>query len=85
MKNCKWTQTAVRVVSVLVAASVVVLGALQVFDVWDGAISVVCPLLGISNLCQVYTYWEKSRKVAYFSLVTAILIFICSAIVFFIR
>jgi len=89
MKN-KWKETpllhkAVAIISVLVSLSVIVLAVLQIFDVWDQAVNLSVPLMGVTMLCQSYLLWNSSRKVAYFSIGTAAFIFICAIIVFFIR
>jgi len=71
------------VISILVSLSAVVLAVLQIFDVWDQAINIIMPLMGVTMLCQAYMQWNTSRKVAYFSIGTAAFIFICAIIVFF--
>ena len=75
----------VTIISILASLSVVVLAVLQIFDVWDQAINVFMPLMGVTMLCQSYMQWNNSRKVAYFSIGTAVFIFICSIIVFFVK
>ena len=54
----------------------------QVLGIWDKAINIFIPLLGVMNLCQAYLYWNEDRKVAVFSLVAAVFILICAAAVF---
>ena len=80
-----WMQILVMVVSIVVAVAIIVFAALQIAGVLENAVNFVVPLLGVSNLCQAYMHWEKNRKVAYFHLGTAILIFICSIVLFFIK
>ena len=80
-----WHSIAVTVVSILISVAIIVLAGLQIAGVWEDSINFVVPLLGLSNLCSAYTQWEKNRKVAYFSLGTAVFIFICSVVVFFIK
>lgn len=75
----------VTVVCILTSLSVVVLAVLQMFDVWNQAINVLMPLMGVTLLCQTYMQWNTSRKVAYFSMGTAVFIFICAIIVFFVK
>lgn len=75
----------VTVISVFASLSVVVLALLQIFDIWNQAINVFLPLMGVIMLCQSYVQWNKSRKVAYFSIGTALFIFICSVVVFFVK
>ena len=88
--NIKWKEAPllhriVTIISVLASLSVVVLAVLQMFDIWEQAINVFMPLMGITMLCQSYMQWNNSRKVAYFSIGTAVFIFICAIIVFFVK
>ena len=75
----------VTVISILASISVVVLAVLQIFDVWSQAANVYMPLMGVTMLCQAYMQWNNSRKVAYFSIGTAVFILICAIVVFFIK
>ena len=84
-KEASLTHKIVTVFSVIVSISVVVLAILQMFDVWDKAINLCCPLLGVEMLCQAYTQWNTNRKVSYFSIGTAAFILICSIVVFFVK
>ena len=90
MNKIKWKDApllhkVVTIISVLASLSVVVLAVLQIFDFWDQAINVFMPLMGVTMLCQAYMQWNNSRKVAYFSIGTAVFIFICAIIVFFVK
>ncbi len=71
--------------SILASLAVVVLAVLQIFDIWNQAINVCMPLMGVTMLCQAYMQWNNSRKVAYFSIGTAAFIFICAIVVFFVK
>ena len=82
-KNAPLLQKVVTIISIIASLSVVVLAALQIFDIWEQAINVYMPLMGVTMLCQSYMQWNISRKVAYFSIGTAAFIFICAIIVFF--
>jgi len=75
----------VTVISVLASLSVVVLAVLQILDVWSAAINVCIPLMGVTMLCQAYIQWNNSRKVAYFSIGTAVFIFACAIVIFFVK
>ena len=75
----------VTVISVLASLSVVVLAVLQILDVWSAAINVCIPLMGVTMLCQAYMQWNNSRKVAYFSIGTAVFIFACAIVIFFVK
>lgn len=78
-------QKAVMVISITTSTLVVVLAVLQIFGIWDNAIKAFVPLLGVVNLCQAYLQWGTSRKTAYLCIGTAVFIFICSIVVFFVR
>ena len=86
----KWTEAPlshkiITVGSIIVSLAVLVLAMLQIFDVWDQAINIFMPLMGVEMLFQAYMQWNNSRKVAYFSIGTAVFIFICAIIVFFVK
>ena len=84
-ENAPLLQKVVTIISILASLSVVVLTVLQIFDIWEQAINVFMPLMGVTMLCQSYMQWNNSRKVAYFSIGTAAFIFICSIVVFFVK
>ena len=84
-KDVPLTHRIVTIISIGVSLSIVVLGMLQIFEIWVYAINVCVPLMGVVNLCQAYIQWNTSRKVAYFSIGTAVFIFICAIVVFFVK
>lgn len=71
----------VAVISILAGLSVVLLAILQIFDVWTRAINLCVPMMGVTMLCQAYTQWNSSRKVAWFSIGVSAFIFVCAAVV----
>ncbi|MBR6725399.1 MAG: hypothetical protein IKL81_00240 [Clostridia bacterium] len=75
----------VTVISIIVNLAIVIFAVLQVANVLDRAVDICVPLMGVSMLCQAYVQWNTSRKVAYFSIGTAVFVFICSVVVFFIK
>ena len=75
----------VTVISIIVNLAIVIFAVLQVANVLDRAVDICVPLMGISMICQAYVQWNANRKVAYFSIGTASVIFICSAVVFFLK
>ena len=86
----KWKDTPllhkiVTIVSILTSLSVFVLAVLQMFDIWNQAINICVPLMGITMLCQAYIQWNTSRRSAYVSLCCAALVFFCAIAVFFIK
>ena len=84
-KDVPLTHRMVTIISIGLSLSIVVLGILQIFEIWVYAINVCVPLMGLVNLCQAYIQWNTSRKVAYFSIGTAVFIFICAIVVFFVK
>lgn len=77
--------TFITVLSILVSVCVILLAALQISGKYENATDILVPLLGLILLCQAYTQWQSQRKVAYFSIVTAVFIFVCSIVVFFVK
>ena len=85
----KWNETPTShkiaaVFSIVVSLAVVVLSVIQIIgNVWDGAINLCIPLLGVQLLCQAYIQWNANRKIAFFSIGVAAFILICAIVVFF--
>ena len=71
------------VVRVVASLLVVVFAALQLLGVWDKAINVAVPLMGIALLFQSVQEWKKQRGVAIFALCAALFIFGCGIVVWF--
>ena len=71
------------VVRVAVSILVVLFAALQLLGVWDKAINVAAPLMGIALLFQSVQEWKKQRGVAIFGLCAALFIFGCAIVVWF--
>lgn len=84
-KNATVMHKIVSVIGILASIAVIVLSVLQMTGVWEQAINICIPLMGLTMLCQAYTQWNISRKVAYLSLGTAVFVFVCSIVVFFLR
>ena len=71
------------VVSVVASLLVVVFAALQLLGVWDKAINLAAPLMGIVLLIQSAREWKQYRGVAIFGLCAALFIFGCAIVVWF--
>ena len=84
-KDVPLLQRIVTIVTMITSLSVVILAVLQIFSIWDRAINICVPLMGVTMLCQAYTQWNVSRKVAYFSIGTAVFIFACAIVVWFVK
>ena len=71
------------VVRVVASILVVVFAALQLLGVWDKAINLAAPLMGIVLLIQSPQEWKQQRGVAIFGLCAALLVFGCAIVVWF--
>ena len=71
------------VARVVVSFLVVVFAALQLLGVWDKAINLAAPLMGIVLLIQSIQEWKQHRSVAIFGLCAALFIFGCAIVVWF--
>ena len=71
--------------SVRIAASILVvaLASLQLLGVWDKAINLAAPLMGVVLLIYSVQGWKEHRGVALFGLCAALFIFGCSIVVWF--
>ena len=71
------------VVRVVASFLVVVFAALQLLGVWDKAINLAAPLMGIVLLIQSAQEWKQHRGVAIFGLCSAMFILGCAIVVWF--
>ena len=71
--------------SVRIVASILVVAlvSLQLLGVWDKAINLAAPLMGVVLLIQSVQEWKEHRGVAIFGLCAALFIFGCSIVVWF--
>ena len=69
------------IISFAISIIVIVLSFLQIFGIWDKAINIFEPLLGVLMLIQTIENWKTNKKVAYISLFVTIVIFIIAIIV----
>jgi hypothetical protein len=61
---------------------VIILALMQLIGIWDKAIYIFEPLMGIVMLIQAIEHWKKNRKLAVFSLAVALFVFVCAIAVF---
>lgn len=71
------------IVRIVASIGVVIFSMLQLLGVWEKAINVSAPLVGVVLLVQSIQEWKKSRGVAVFGLLCALFIFICTIVVLF--
>ena len=67
----------------IISISIIVLALMQIFNIWDKAINVFEPLLGVLMIIQAIENWKTNRLTAYFSLFVAIFIFLVAIIILF--
>ena len=84
----KWTELPpadkfMLIVRIVASILVVVFASLQLFGVWDKAINLAAPLMGVVLLIQSVQDWKKQRGVAIFGLCAALFIFGCAIVVWF--
>ena len=73
------------IVRIVASIGVMVFAALQLFGVWDKAINLAAPLIGVVLLIQSIQEWKQHRSVAIFGLCAALFIFGCAIVVWFVR
>jgi hypothetical protein len=88
MKLKDWKQKSLTskiftVIGLIISITIVILALLQIFNVWDKAINIFEPLLGLLMLIQAIENWNTNRSVAYFSLFAAIFVLIMSILILF--
>jgi len=64
------------------SVSVIMLASLQLLGIWEKAINIFEPLLGVLMVTQAVLQWRRNKKVAVFSLCVAIFIFIVTFIIY---
>lgn len=75
---------ALTITRMIASFCVVVVSLLQLFEIWDKAINVSVPLIGVVLMLQSIQEWKKNRGVAIFGLGAALFIFVCAIVVWFI-
>jgi len=73
------------IVGSICSVSVIMLASLQLLSIWENAINIFEPLVGVLMLTQGVLQWRRNKKLAVFSLCVAIFIFIISFIINFVK
>lgn len=73
------------VVGSICSISIIILACIQIFGIWENAIDVLEPFLGLLMLIQAIRNWKKNKVVAIVSLCAAIFILGVSIFIFVIR
>jgi len=58
---------------------------LHIFLIWDKALHVAVPLIGIQLLIESIQEWRKNRISAVFGFCAALFMFVCCAVVWFMK
>ena len=70
---------------IVISVVVIVLAALQISKVWDGAISYAMPLVGVNLLVTAIQEWKQNRISSIVGFVCAVFIFVCAIVVLFVK
>jgi SNF family Na+-dependent transporter len=68
------------IIGLILSVAIIILALLQIFDVWDKAVNVCEPLLGILILLQAIENWKTNKLVALASLFASIAVFALTAL-----
>lgn len=71
------------IMRIIISIVVIVAAMLQLLKVYDKAINLAVPLLGVLLIVQSIQEWKTNRGVAILGVCSAIFIFICSFVAFF--
>lgn len=74
---------ALTVISFLISIAVILLSLLQIFNIWDKAINIFEPLLGVLMLIQAIGNWKTNKSTAYLSVFVAVIIFVAAIFILF--
>lgn len=69
------------IIGFIISITVIILALMQIFNVWDRAIYLLEPLLGVLMLIQAIDNWKTNKVSAYVSLGVAIFILIVAAVI----
>ena len=88
MKLKDWNEKTIpfkilTIFGLIISVTIIALALMQIFNIWDKAINVFEPLLGVLMLIQAIENWKTNRATAYFSLFIAIFIFLIAIIILF--
>ncbi|MFA9464168.1 MAG: DUF3953 domain-containing protein [Velocimicrobium sp.] len=73
------------IVGIICSVSVIILAFLQLIGIWEKAINIFEPLLGVLMVTQGVLQWRRNKAVAVLSFCVAIFIFIITFIIYFIK
>ena len=76
---------ALSVISAICSIIIIILACMQIFSIWENAINVLEPMLGVLIMIQAIRNWKKNKVVAIFNLCVSIFIFLVCIFILIIR
>ena len=73
------------VMRIFISIIIMVAAIIQLLGIYDKAINLAVPMTGILLIVQAIQEWKTNRGVAILGVCSAIFIFICSFVVFFVK
>ena len=70
---------------IIVPTAIILLGIIQLLDIWRNAGYVYIPLIGVNLLLRAYAQWKSNRKIAIFNLCATVLVLFCAVEVYTIK
>ncbi len=80
-KDKTLTGKIISIVGIIISFAVIILAILHLIGVNDRLVQIYEPLLGVLMLIQAAENWKYERRLAVFSLIVAVVIFICAAVI----
>ena len=81
----KTSEKILSVISAICSIIIIVLACIQILGIWENAINIVEPLLGVIILIQAIKNRKKNKVVAILNLCVSIFIFLVCIFIFVIR
>lgn len=78
----KGNEKVLIVAKITCSVFIIILALMQLIGIWDKAIDIFEPLLGILMIIQAMENWIKNRRLAIFSLCAALFVFACAIFIF---
>lgn len=66
----------------IISIAIIILAMMQMTGIWENAINVFEPLLGVLMLLNALNFYKYNKRVALFNLGAALFIFIISCVIF---
>jgi hypothetical protein len=84
-KEKSMIEKSLTIIGGAVCATIIVLAVLQITGVYEKAIMIFEPLLGVLMLIQALQFRKRNKIIAFISACAAVFIFIVGFVIFFLR